>query len=540
MTHVQRMEARQLLSTYYVDPAGSDAGAGTAPEAAWQSVGRVNLADLEPGDAVLFKGGAVFGGTLRLDAADAGTPAAPVTVGSYGDGRATLSAAGNGDGIAVSNAAGIVIENLSVAAADRQSPATGNGVEFDNALAGDVKLEFVRLRNLSVSGFGNFGITVGGSRGKSGFRDVRVEYVEVFGNTVGGVETHGVFSASATGYANEDVYVGHASVHDNPGYAGSPNHVGDGIVLSDVDGVVIERSVAFNNGALNTHVGGPVGIWVWDVNDALIQHNESHHNRTNSTADGGGFDLDGGVTNSVMQYNYSHDNDGAGYGIFQFQGARPFYNNVVRYNVSENDGRKGNYAGIQFWNGNGSNGIRDVDVYNNTVFMSPSGRGTPRAIYFQTGTTNVRVRNNVFQTTGGVTIADVQAKHTGLLMQGNAYWASGFSFRLKYFSKIYSSLFAFRSRTGLERLNGVATGFDVNPRLTAPGAGGTVGNADLLESGLTAYRLRPTSPVLNKGLNLWTLFGTDPGRRDFYGTALPATRQASESFLYDVGAHAAA
>ena len=29
--------------------------------------------------------------------------------------------------------------------------------------------------------------------------------------------------------------------------------------------------------------------------------------------DGVGFDFDGGVTNSVMQYNYSHDNDAAGF-----------------------------------------------------------------------------------------------------------------------------------------------------------------------------------------------------------------------------------
>ena len=85
-----------------------------------------------------------------------------------------------------------------------------------------------------------------------------------------------------------------------------------------------------------TPSGGPVGIWVWDANNALIQNNESHHNRTGSTADGGGFDFDGGVTNSVMQYNYSHDNAGPGYGVYQFRG-EALNGFTVRYNVSAND-----------------------------------------------------------------------------------------------------------------------------------------------------------------------------------------------------------
>jgi len=129
-------------------------------------------------------------------------------------------------------------------------------------------------------------------------------------------------------------------------------------------------------------------LWVWDVNRATIQYNESHHNQTSSTADGGGFDLDGGVTNSIVQYNYSHDNAGPGYGVFQFSGARPFHDNTVRYNVSANDARKNNYGAIAFWNG--GSGIKAVDVYNNTVYLSPSGTTIPKAIQFQSATTNVQ------------------------------------------------------------------------------------------------------------------------------------------------------
>src|SRR6185503_1540626 len=89
--------------------------------------------------------------------------------------------------------------------------------------------------------------------------------------------------------------------------------VGNGIVVSNIDGGLIERSVAYGNGLRNTTLRGPFGIWVWRSNRITVQHNESYGNRAiDGSTEGGGFDLDGGVTNSVAQYNYSHDNDGPG------------------------------------------------------------------------------------------------------------------------------------------------------------------------------------------------------------------------------------
>jgi hypothetical protein len=532
---VEHLEDRQLLTAYYVNPGGSDAADGLSPQTAWQSVAKVDATSFQAGDAVLFAGGSTFGGTLRFGADDAGTAAAPIMVGSYGDSglRATLSAGNAADGIAVSNTSGLLISGLNVVGAG-QANSSYSGIRFDNSLAGNVRLPYVHIDSVDVSGFGKYGITVGGSNGKSGFSDVSITNANVHDNVVGGIETHGVFSSSATGYANAGVYVGHCLVHDNPGFAGSTSHVGDGIVLSDDDGVTIERNVAWNNGAKNTHVGGPVGVWAWDVNRAVIQFNESHHNHTGSTADGGGFDFDGGVTNSVIQYNYSHDNDGPGYALFQFSGARPFHDNVVRYNVSENDARKNGYGAIDLWNGGA--GVSNCDVYNNTVYVSPTATGTPRAVYFQSATTNIHVRDNIFQTTGGVTLADVQGKQSGLLFQGNDYCSSGAAFKVRQANKTYSSLTAWRSATGQEKIGTAAVGSSADPRLTAPGSGGTIGNADLLASGLTAYRLQASSPMINTAVNLWTTFNLEPGRQDFYGTALPGTQSAASAYAYDVGA----
>lgn len=71
--------------TFYVDANnGSDANAGTAPQAAWQSLDRVSALALGPGDAVLLARGGVWHGTLSLQGS--GAAGAPIVIGAYGDG----------------------------------------------------------------------------------------------------------------------------------------------------------------------------------------------------------------------------------------------------------------------------------------------------------------------------------------------------------------------------------------------------------------------------------------------------------------------
>jgi hypothetical protein len=567
---LERLEGRRLFAAtaFYVDltaPAGGN-GSATAP---WDGLTDVSDATFTGESVVTLAAGQRFAGTLTLDAKDVG----PVTVTSNPANRATVAAQAT-DGVSVLNAAGVTISNLIVVGnpstaaggGSAQPAASYNGIEFENTLAGagnaSVRLSGVTVDNVEVYGFGRFGVSVGGSgpAAKSGFANVVITNAVVHDNALGGIETHGNFSATATGYANANVRVAYCEVYNNTGYANSPNHSGDGIVLSDVDGLTIERNVAHGNGARNTHVGGPVGIWVWDVNAATIQYNESYANKTNSTADGGGFDFDGGVTNSVMQYNYSHDNDGPGYGVYQFQGARPFHDNVVRYNVSADDARKNSYGALDFWNGNGTSGIRDTAVYNNTVYVSPSAKtetvtttnrkgqttttvvttklGDPRALRFVSGTTNVSIRNNVFQTVGGVMLAQIDATQTNLQIQGNDWWPSGAAFSLKSLTKTYSSFSAFVSGTTYEKsASGQTVGRSVNPRLagsdlTAATPTGVLasaiptvgltrsadGTATLdLAGSLGAFRLDALSTLRNAGQ---VVSSVAHGATDFFGDTL--------------------
>jgi hypothetical protein len=507
-----------MLSAYYVSPSGDDAGPGTL-ERPWRTIERVNAYHAGPGDRILFEGGRRFDGGLYFGPTEGGTATDPLVVGSYGGGRATIVPPAGTDGLLAYNSGGIDVADLNFAAAAPGN--AGNGVDFYSDAYDDGRNVRVRVERVEASGFGGSGIVIGGAAGAGGYRDVRIADAVVHGNARAGIATYG-----ADRYTLEDVYVGHCRAYDNAGIAGAAGHTGDGIVLGSVDRGTVERSVAYGNGTLGD---GAVGIWAYDSNAVTIQFNESYANRTSGARDGGGFALDGGTTRSVLQYNYSHGNDGSGYGLFEYAGAPAWSGNTVRYNVSENDGRKNGYAGIHAWDGNGGGGLRDAEVYHNTIYVAPATSGRPRGIYVQSATTDLRFRNNVVHVAGGVPAIDVAGGQVGLLFQGNAYWSAGAPLALLWAGTAYSSLDDWRAATGEERVGSTDTGLVADPLFESPGGGGTIGDADLLGT-LAAYRPRPNSPLLDAGLILSARFGIDPGGRDFAGVSLP------QAGGHDVGA----
>src|SRR5262249_16011564 len=145
---------------------------------------------------------------------------------------------------------------------------------------------------------------------------------------------------------------------------------------------------------------GPVGIWAWSSRKLVIQNCVSVRNRTGGKYDGGGFDFDGGVSESIMQYNYSAENDGAGFLIYDF-GAAPFRlaDNVVRFNISENDGRNNGFAGIYVKSV--GEPIERLQVYHNTVFMSPPASKEKPSALFIDKSKDCRFHNNLFISGGG-------------------------------------------------------------------------------------------------------------------------------------------
>ncbi len=472
------LEDRLTLSAYYVSPAGSDTNNGLSPNTAWKSLAKVNHSVFLPGDSILLQGGATFSGTLRFNSTSSGTPTAPITVSSYGTGQATV-AAGGGTGLFALDTAGFNISNLNFVGGSGNNK---NGILFRNDFSSNVRLHHVYLDSVTVSGFGGDGVEFAGISGQSGYSDVHITNVIAQGNGNNGIYVYGQTPSAS----NDTVYVGHCQAY---------NDGASGIEIGDTSGGTIERCEAHDNGL---PIISSVGIWTYDSTAITIQYNESYHNRSPTNSDGDGFDLDGGVTNSFVQYNYAHDNDGAGYLLGEYPGSGPTTGNTIRFNISQNDGVLNNYAGIYVYNyDQPTNKVTNNSIYNNTVYNAVGGADVFLSGNLA-GATNV-FANNIFQTASGVPLVR-NPSGTGASFTGNAYWSSGGPFLIRWGGVTYTSLRAFQSG-GQEMLNGQPTGSSVNPQLQNPGGGGTIGNPDQLAT-LTAYQLLPTSPLLGTGLNL--------------------------------------
>jgi hypothetical protein len=486
-------------ATYFVSPAGDDTRAGTSPAAAWRTIERVNRHVFSASDRLLFEGGRTFPGSLTLKPSRPDRTDRPAAISSYGTGRATI-AAGAGHGLHLVNVADLAVSELIFAGAwdaATQSGSTAAGITVFTDLPGAVKLDGVTITGCEIKGFKAGGIVIDSrppDSSPSGFRGLTVSRCLIRDNGHVGISSTGpAVAPGSTDYAHANLRIEFTTVHRNLGLRDFGNHSGNGIVLGQVDGGVIEHCVASENGALNTHVtAGPCGIWAWDSRDLVIQFNESHHNSSGpGTADGAGFDLDGGCTGCVLQYNYSHDNRGAGFLLYEFGAVRgPNRGNIVRYNLSENDSAGcDKYAGIYV-----GDGVADNLIHHNTVF------NRTRPPLYVAGGRDTLIADNLLLSGAPETPVAVLAGGTCRLIQ-NAYWAGGAPLRFQLGDSTLDSLAALHA-AGQERHDGVPSGLDADPRLAAAAADVT--------TAFDRYRPGPGSPLVGAGIDVTRLAPPPP------------------------------
>jgi len=514
--------------TYYVNTTGSN-GDGLSKATAWTSLTKVNAASFNPGDSILFEGGKSFNGNIEIDNTDGNDATKPIVFYTYGSGSATINnTATTKCGFKATNTQGVHISNLIFT-----GPGNGTQKDIDGILFYTTNtngyLCNISIKNVEVTGFGYCGIRFYSNWSasvKAGYKDVIIDNCNVHDCRENGITTFAYDDQNTNFYHHKNFKITNTKVYNITGYAAS-SHKGSGIVLSQIDSSIIEKCVAYNTGTANSACGGPGGIWVWAANRITIQLCESHHNSsgTSTGCDGLGFDLDGGVTNSLLQYCYSHDNDGAGILLGNFSGARPWGNNTVRYNVSVNDARTNNSSITLFtapntiWNG--------LKCYNNTIYVTPSSKNkTPEFGAFQmtdygTNMSGVECYNNIFYTTGGLPLITVPTTFVAQNPKfiGNLYYSSGQSFIINYGSK-YTSLTAFRAAGSFCEKNGATnTGFDTDPLLTNTSKSTLTIYPKPLDS-LDAFKIPSNSPAKDAALDLKTLFGIDPGARDFWNNKI--------------------
>jgi hypothetical protein len=497
----EALETRQLLSTYLVGV--------TDPNATFHSIDDVNnygtSTGFLPGDQILFQNGQTFTGSLSLTSPDQvlnmGTPTAPITIGSYDPGNptnplpapATISS-GEGVGIQIYNAAGYHITDLNIQGGWTAAAAGGNnsdGIVIDGNRGTSVVLQYIHIDHVNISGYGadyfdfnrGNGILFGEVSGSipAAYNDVSVSD-SVISNCV----SNGIYNRAAL----SNLLLDHVQISDI--YGLPLVNSGYGIHMWNLNGAVIQRCEVFNTGLWGGDPnsggpdggGGPVGIDVSNSSYVLIQYNDSHDNHDHAGLDGDGFDLDEHTTDSIMQYNYSHDNDGVGYMLGTWLPNGYNTNNIVRYNVSENDCRYWNFGAILVE----TPLVTNADIYNNTVYLSPNvghnAYNTLSAIEIPVSGQSIRVRNNVFVTTGGVpSVVVEEVAGGGVLFQGNDYYASGWVPNssqplILWGAGRYMGLAQWTTATdnSQEYLNGIVLGTQGDPQLAEPGASGAIDN----------------------------------------------------------------
>lgn len=364
---------------YYISAAGSNRNCGCSPDHAWHSPAILNTLRLQPGDSVLLRGGDTVRGPIILSRGEDGIPGYPIVFGSFGNGRACVSGR-DGDrdsgGLIGVDSRYIHICRLDFLGPgpDRDSASgRGSGILFisrdPGRVPGHILLELCRS-----SGFGGYGILfrVAPEADIPGFRHIRIRNCQADSNGEAGIASEG----GPWGYPNRDFRIRGCLAFDNPGIRGKKdNHSGDGIVLGGVDTLRIEDCEAYGNGAWNSCPGaGPVGIWVWMCRHALIEHCISHDNLTGTGKDGGGFDIDGGSSDCIIQYNISYRNEGAGFLLAEYGALFPFRDNTIRFNISLDDGRDHGYGGISLWGVDSLHPVRSSYLYNNTIVQDSGAR----------------------------------------------------------------------------------------------------------------------------------------------------------------------
>ena len=226
--------------------------------------------------------------------------------------------------------------------------------------------------------------------------------------------------------------------------------------------------------------------------------------------------MDGGTTNSIIQYCLSYNNYGAGFGIFQYPGATDWNNNTVRYCISENDGNVSAPSSMLIWNGTGNrNKFQNFEFYNNVVY---NGNGSAMA-YYDHNNLNFNFRNNIFVSK----LNSVYNRINGENFQGNCW----FSLNDSYSDSL--NFIAWAQANNQEMFNSDMIGMFSNPQLINPGNSNLTDPTTL--QNIDDYKVQETSAVIDAGLDLQLFFSINPGVQDFFGNT------TKQGLAFDMGVY---
>ena len=326
------LAASPLFATnYYLDAtSGNDKNKGISVKKAWQTLLKVNSTELKPGDTLFLKSGTVYTGQLAT--IGSGSATAPVVITSYGGTvKPRIDANGafqttllikNQQYIKVS---GLELTNTGIARIPKQSglliQALDAGI-LHQIQVSDLYIHDVNGSLVKKQG-GGMGIEIrnGGKETKSCFDGLLVENCHIVRTERNGIIFNCDYWSRDKWFPNTHVVVRKCLLEEVPG---------DGIVPIGCEGALVEYNLMRNCTRLLPDGEAAAGIWPWSSDHTLIQYNEVSDHK--APWDAQGFDCDYNCVGTVIQYNYSHDNEG-GVLLVMHETA----NNIFRHNISVND-----------------------------------------------------------------------------------------------------------------------------------------------------------------------------------------------------------
>jgi hypothetical protein len=481
-------------TAYYISNDGNDNNNGSK-EHPLQTLNKISKISLNEGDSILLNGGQIFNGTLAINYNKVGTEKKHIIISSYGKDIATINSSSE-IGLDIYNSSYVIIKNIKLLGAGRKNGNTTSGINISFC-------KNIIIDNIDVSGYQKSGLLI------RNCSNMIVKNVVAHDNGSAGISVEGDNFLKKD---NRNIEISYCRTENNPGDpTNKDNHSGSGIVIGQCTNAKISYCTATNNGWDMPRIGnGPVGIWAWESDSITIEHCLSYENKTSvGGQDGGGFDFDGGITNSVIQYCLSYGNQGSGIGLFQYNNASPWENNIIRYNISINDGNVSDAkAGIYIWNQSPSNNLKNCAIYNNTIYNNKNA-----ALSYSTITNNENIvfYNNIL--VGNKEI--ILGKDSVSKYYGNCWYSLTNGFNVNGIANFDT----WRNQKQQEIFNGAKTGINIDPAFANIN---TINITDAKVLASFSMAKAANALLINGGIDFQQLFNIPTGGKDFNGNAAQA------------------
>lgn len=399
---------------YYIDyELGSDSNSGRKPKKAWKTLALVNSTTFKAGDIILFRANQTWHGTLFLKGS--GSKEKPIRVDKYGEGKDPII---NGNGLIncsnqdniehyctiflynqeywqISNLEitnynsseemGLLLEDWETQNSNNYAEAFHPKQYKEKRLRKSGILVYARdhgavknlhFRNLHIHGV-NGDITTKNNGGI---------FLRIFGNEtetptyfddllIEGCHIHDV---DRTGVSNVSYY-NKRTIDSTINWTPSLHYVirnntfektgANALIFRVAKKPLVEYNV-FDHCAIKESGNA---FFNFNTDDAILQYNESRFTKYNiNDHDAGGIDSDFRTKNTILQYNYIHDND---FGPLitggQFKSGGFNDSTIVRYNIFKNDGiARDPSDGKINWTFKVSGNATNTYVHNNLFLLS--------------------------------------------------------------------------------------------------------------------------------------------------------------------------